>query len=241
VESRLSTLGGVAEAVGRKMTGGSALYQQFWTSSTAGDVIVAPKAVGDVAAVKMDGTSEYHVRQGALLAVTPQLTVTSSPKGFGLGVDGLFNYRVKGKGTLAISTYGGLYRLVLAPGEEYRVDQKHIVAWDASMTPAPVNPPSSTAKAAPAAQAAALAPAEAKDSKKPELADRALAAVQRAAVGAVGVVQRGAVALVDSLWERFIGRRGYYLLRGPGDFYLSSRIRPSLNWIRSAEVPGSRS
>jgi hypothetical protein len=53
------------------------------------------------------------------------------------GADGLFNYRISGKGTLAITGYGGLYRLILQPNEEYLISPKHLIAWDAAMDPTP--------------------------------------------------------------------------------------------------------
>lgn len=69
-------------------------------------MVIAPKYIGDIAAISMDGGTEYYVRQEAFLAGSPRLSISRSAKTFGLGLDGLFNYRVKGKGTLAITTYG---------------------------------------------------------------------------------------------------------------------------------------
>ncbi|KND00447.1 uncharacterized protein SPPG_04765 [Spizellomyces punctatus DAOM BR117] len=249
IETGLSTEGGPIQAVSRKLGGGALFWQRFWTTGAPGDVIIAPKQIGDIAAIPMDGTSEYYVRQKAFLAASPGLGVSSSPKGFGLGVDGIFNYRVKGKGTLAITSYGGLYRLVLAPGEEYRVDPSHIIAWDASIDPKPANQAQRAVKSTipkfniseklkrlvqtPGAR-------EAKETKKAlNDAPKVAPTINSAQEIASKLLKRTADATLRVTRFTFLhikqwlfGDRGYYLLRGPGDFYISSRLRPSLMWLK---------
>ncbi|KAJ3049907.1 hypothetical protein HK097_009099 [Rhizophlyctis rosea] len=214
VEVGLSTEGGVVEGLSRKATGGAFLFNRLRTTNSSGDVVIAPKYIGDIASIKLDGGTEYYVRQEAFLAGSPRLSISRSAKTFGLGLDGLFNYRVKGKGHLAITTYGGLYRLVLAPGEEYSVNPKHIVAWDAALDPQTtitetVPPHTKTAFAEPTTKS------------YPERAWQ----ITKTTVNRLS--QEAYVRAKNWL----IGDKTLYRLQGPGDFYIASRLKPKLAWL----------
>ncbi|KAJ3062294.1 hypothetical protein HK102_008816, partial [Quaeritorhiza haematococci] len=143
VTSELSTEGGALQAGARTLSGGNFFYQKFSAQEKEGTVVIAPRRLGDVAAIEMDGSSQYYVRRSAFLASGPRVSVTTAMKGLGMALNGLFNYKVTGRGTLAITSYGGLYRLVLAPGEEFVVNPKFLVAWDAATHPYSVSPASS--------------------------------------------------------------------------------------------------
>lgn len=44
-------------------------------------------------------------------------------------------HTVSGPGTLAISHYGGLYRISLAAGEEYQANPRNLIMWDKRTNP----------------------------------------------------------------------------------------------------------
>jgi hypothetical protein len=44
-------------------------------------------------------------------------------------------HTVSGPGTLAISHYGGLYRISLAAGEEYQANPRNLIMWDKRTKP----------------------------------------------------------------------------------------------------------
>lgn len=44
-------------------------------------------------------------------------------------------HSVSGPGTLAISHYGGLYRVSLAAGEEYQANPRNLIMWDKRTNP----------------------------------------------------------------------------------------------------------
>jgi len=81
--------------------------------------------MSDIAAIRMDGTSEYYIRRDAFLARSPRVILQLGLAKAGLGVTNFFAHRVTGRGTLAIASYGGIYRLVLAPKEEYLVNPRY--------------------------------------------------------------------------------------------------------------------
>lgn len=60
-----------------------------------------------------------------------------------LTIQGLTNrvvHTVSGPGKIAISHYGGLYRLALGAGEEYMVNPRNLVMWDVRTEPTKLHP-----------------------------------------------------------------------------------------------------
>lgn len=47
---------------------------------------------------------------------------------------------MSGPGTLAISHYGGLYRISLAAGEEYQANPRNLIMWDKRTNPSRLHP-----------------------------------------------------------------------------------------------------
>ncbi|KAG1439947.1 hypothetical protein G6F56_012102 [Rhizopus delemar] len=74
------------------------------------------------------------LRRDAFLAKTEKVSLD-------LGVQqqtGLVNklvHTVSGPGTLAISHYGGVYRISLAAGEEYQVNPRNLIMWEKNIQP----------------------------------------------------------------------------------------------------------
>ncbi|KAI8320197.1 hypothetical protein GQ54DRAFT_298828 [Martensiomyces pterosporus] len=134
--SRATTNGAVAVAALRPLLGRRTFIQEISTESMAADVLVAPKQPGDVSVVGMDGSVDYFVRKGCLLALTRFLSV-STWSGLGAGFNALAFDKVSGRGTAVINTFGGLHRLVLNEGEEYLVDPRYVVAWTSTLDVAP--------------------------------------------------------------------------------------------------------
>ncbi|KAL2912363.1 hypothetical protein HK105_208137 [Polyrhizophydium stewartii] len=184
-------------------------------ASRPGVVVVAPKKLGDVAAIELDGSIDYTVRQSSLLAMTSQIEVTTEAGGFGLNDNGFFNYRVHGKGAVALTAYGGLLRLVLQPGEEFIADPKHLIAWDSSIAMAPV-----TGDALP----------QARIPTKPTLAWlgslKMPNAVKNGAETTIQMVNTAVQFTAHKLRYWVVGQRGVYKLRGPGDVFVATRLRP---------------
>ncbi|KAJ3323328.1 hypothetical protein HDU76_013676 [Blyttiomyces sp. JEL0837] len=231
VDSRLTTVSGLPTAILRKLTGDTLYQQEFWTAANPGDVVIAPRKPGDIAVIKMDGSTEYVVNRKAFLAATGKLAVVTSTHSAASSVDALFHYRVTGSGTLAISSnYGGLYRVVLDQHEEYLVSASHLIAWDAVMEPRPENESAAPTKSTPAStQSGSLSLTKKEGETVAHVVGRILGTLARATWNAAkwtgwALVRRG--KKVTS------GHKGFYRLRGPGELFISSRIEPSLSWLK---------
>ncbi|KAG0370367.1 hypothetical protein BGX24_002050 [Mortierella sp. AD032] len=210
VQSELSTVTNPLMALGRRLAGGSLHFQKFTTDNVSGDVLLAPQHMSDIAAIRMDGTSEYYIRRDAFLARSPRVILQLGLAKAGLGVTNFFAHRVTGRGTLAIASYGGIYRLVLAPKEEYLVNPRHLIAWEAGSSPAASRL---------AIDPTHLAEPESRSSK---ILSNPYVATTLNIASRVG----------ERLGNVLFGKQEFVRLQGPGDFYLCSRVRPSTEVLK---------
>ncbi|KAF9973859.1 hypothetical protein BGZ73_002850 [Actinomortierella ambigua] len=210
VHSELSTASNPLKALARRLAGGSLYFQKFSTSETEGDVLLAPKHMSDIAAIRMDGTSEYYVRRDAFLARSPRIILQLGIAKAGFGVTNFFAHRVTGRGTLAVASYGGIYRLVLDDKEEYLVNPRHLIAWEAGTSPA------ATRLALDPTQTAEPEKRESKILSNPYVAST------------LNVAAR----VTERVGNVLFGKQEFIRLQGPGDFYLCSRIRPNTEAIK---------
>jgi uncharacterized protein (AIM24 family) len=74
----------VTAGLARKASGGDTLFHQFYTAKESGDVVLAPSKAGDIAAIELDGGTEYYVKRPAFLAATSKVHVATATKGLGL-------------------------------------------------------------------------------------------------------------------------------------------------------------
>ncbi len=122
--------GGVFGAL-KSAVGGESLFRTTFTAETgAGELTLAPSALGDILALEMTG-SKFFVQPGSYLAGDPRLAINvqGSMRGM-LSGEGLFLLTVQGSGLLLLSSFGAIHVKTLAPGEEYIVDTGHIVAFE---------------------------------------------------------------------------------------------------------------
>lgn len=134
-------LGGFAASLQRKLAGGN-MYVSKLSAETgfAGDVLLAPNGLGDVATLSMDGRTQYCVNKGNFLACSPYVRVgVQYLDSWSFKKFGAISLVASGSGTLAITSYGGLFRLILDEGERYQVSRRHLVAWDSRMSPTPLH------------------------------------------------------------------------------------------------------
>ncbi|KAJ2497482.1 hypothetical protein IWW47_003622 [Coemansia sp. RSA 2052] len=130
--SRATTKGAAAVAALRPLLGRHAFIQEISTDAAPAEILLAPKHAGDVVVVGMDGSCDYFVRRGCLLAQTKFLTL-STWNGIGAAFNALAFDKISGRGSAVINTFGGLHRLVVKEGEEYFVDPRYVVAWSSTL------------------------------------------------------------------------------------------------------------
>lgn len=126
--------GGVFGALKRAVGGESAFVSTFTAQGGPGEVALAPGTPGDIVGIEMRN-QQFKVQSSSYLAGDTSLTVDTKfggAKSF-FGGEGLFLLEVSGTGLLLISSFGAIYRRVLAPGEGYVVDTGHLVAWEGHM------------------------------------------------------------------------------------------------------------
>ena len=130
------------------------IHLQYETRKEYGDVLLAPSTIGEIAIININGSTEYAMRRDAFLAKTSRVSVDLGfsglkgketvicPKINGdseahlekstsnalfptfQGIIQRIAHKVRGPGTVAISHYGGLYRIVLDENEEYLVNPR---------------------------------------------------------------------------------------------------------------------
>ncbi|MBX3294414.1 MAG: TIGR00266 family protein [Acidobacteria bacterium] len=126
--------GGVFGALKRAVGGESAFVSTFTAQGGRGEVSLAPGTPGDIVGIEMRN-QQFKVQSSSYLAGDTSLTVETKfggAKSF-FGGEGLFLLEISGSGLLLISSFGAIYRKVLAPGEGYVVDTGHLVAWEGHM------------------------------------------------------------------------------------------------------------
>jgi uncharacterized protein (TIGR00266 family) len=131
VELSSQMKGGLFGALKRVIGGETAFVSTFTAHGSIGELTLAPGAPGDVVGIEMRN-QRFTVQSSSYLASDVELQVDTKFGGLKsfLSGEGLFVLEVSGTGLLLISSFGGIYRKVLAPGERYVVDTGHLVAWE---------------------------------------------------------------------------------------------------------------
>ncbi|CAG8450850.1 5262_t:CDS:2 [Paraglomus occultum] len=229
VRTERSTDGNIIMAMGRKLAGGLLVYHKLITDAYSGDALLAPSPLSDIAAIQMDGRSDYYVRKGAFFAKGPRVSLKVE-RIRGMGALNKFAYRISGRGTLVISGHGSIHRLVLNAGDEYLVNPKHLVAWDAFTYPIISSP---------------LVGRSGHTRLKFLSNKMANLVPQRASTFIENVKMSPSVKSTLDRIRRMtvrtrkwaLGGPEYLKLSGPGDFYIASRVEPVLLGLKSLTSP----
>ncbi len=132
MEMETEAKGGFLKSISRSMFGGESFFMNTYTAVKDDDrIILAPPLPGDVAVVEMQGQS-LLVQSGSYLASSEGIQVDtkwSGAKTF-FGSEGLIMLRVRGTGTLIVSSYGAIHPVELEAGQEYVVDTGHLVTFE---------------------------------------------------------------------------------------------------------------
>lgn len=136
IQMKTGVRGGMLSGV-KRLVSGESLFQNTFTSSAAGESIwFAPGADGDMEEIILDGTEELMLASSAFVASVPTVeldTKFSGLKGF-FGRTGLFLIRCAGQGPVWFSGFGALHKVDIKNGQNYIVDNGHIVAFTGGLT-----------------------------------------------------------------------------------------------------------
>lgn len=122
-------LGGIAR---RMLTGESFFFQTIEAKRGEGSVLLGHPAPGGIIDVELDGSYSLRVQKGGFLAATDGINVDTAMQNLAQGLfsrEGFFVVNISGRGTVFLSSYGAIHAIELAEGEEYIVDNGHLVAW----------------------------------------------------------------------------------------------------------------
>ncbi|GAB1213738.1 hypothetical protein ATERTT37_002888 [Aspergillus terreus] len=98
-----------------------------------GELLLAPSTLGDVIVLRLTGSDTWSVGRDAFLAATSGIEKKLKSQGLSKGVfsgEGFFVYRMSGVGLVWLQSFGAIIKKDLAEGEEYLVDNGHLVAWN---------------------------------------------------------------------------------------------------------------
>ncbi len=125
--------GGLLSGIIRKVfTGETLFFQTLKANRGDGDVMLASVYPGEIAILELDGSEEYLLQKNGFLAAEESINISTKAQSLTKGLfsgEGFFVMRLHGKGKVAISTYGGIQKITLAPDEEKIIDNSHMVAW----------------------------------------------------------------------------------------------------------------
>lgn len=132
IEVTGGTEGGIMKGLTRMLAGESFFFQYLSANRGAGEVLFGPAIPGGIIDVELDGSYGLKVQKDGFLASTEGVEINTKVQNLARGLfsgEGFFILDVKGTGTVFLSSYGSIHAINLAPGEEYIVDNGHLVAW----------------------------------------------------------------------------------------------------------------
>ncbi|KAI9022204.1 mitochondrial biogenesis AIM24-domain-containing protein [Phycomyces nitens] len=211
ITSKLTLDGSALNAAGKAVIGSPVFHQKFYTRHSAGDILLAPQRMGEIAVIELKGTGKHILRRDAFLAKTEKVTLELGLEGVKGRDTGLVNKivnTVSGPGTIAISHYGGLYRFSLGAGEEYLANPRNLIMWDRRTAPTKLHP------------ANPIVPS-------PRSPLRKYTFVRNVVDSPSLQTKLQYISSVSKTLRNYIlGAPDFVRLKGPGDFYLSSRVEP---------------
>lgn len=126
--------GGILKGIMRSMLGGESFWLNTYRARSHAEIWFAPSLPGDIEALNIDGKG-LIIQDTSYLAHHGDISIGTAWRGFrGLLAEGeLFWLKAEGRGLVWVTSYGGLEKLELKPGEKVIVDNFHFVAMDDGM------------------------------------------------------------------------------------------------------------
>lgn len=125
--------GGILKGLMRKVVAGeSFFFQELVASRGPGTVVFGHSLPGGILDVDLDGSYGLIVQKNGFLAGTQGIQVDTKMQNLSKGLfsgEGFFILNITGKGTVFVSSYGVIHPINLGEGEEFIIDNGHLVAW----------------------------------------------------------------------------------------------------------------
>ncbi|EFM39734.1 TIGR00266 family protein [[Eubacterium] yurii subsp. margaretiae ATCC 43715] len=126
---------GLMGGLTRMLAGEKIFFQNIKASRGAGKVLLAPTTLGSVLDYQLDGMNDLIVQKDGYLASEHSVDVSTKTQNLAQGLfsgEGFFILKVSGRGTVFLNSYGSIHEIDLQAGQEYIVDNQHLVAWSSS-------------------------------------------------------------------------------------------------------------
>jgi uncharacterized protein (TIGR00266 family) len=127
--------GGIFASLGRSLLGGESFFQNTYrASASGGEITVAPPLPGDMFVIEMKGET-LLLQSGAFVACSESITLDTKWTGAKtfFAREGPIMLRAAGTGTLIFASYGAIHERNMNPGEKYKIDTGHLVAFTDGM------------------------------------------------------------------------------------------------------------
>jgi len=182
-------------------------FEKVWTESNPGQVLLVP-VKGDLMLINVNKSKEYVVKGKSLFGAVSTISVNDYYHN-NHKFEGVKYFIVRGKGTIAIEGEGGVLEITLNEDEHFLVKPSTLLAFESQMS---VKPVLSSA----CAEEIEEDVLEKQDNNDTSFWKKAKGMIDRAKVYVSG----------DQL---------FYRLKGPGKFYISTRI-PSLSGLQAFKL-----
>lgn len=131
IESKIE--GGFTKALKRFALGGEQFFFQTLKAETGpGEVLIAPAIPGDIKLLDLSAGQDYFLQGGSFLAALGEIHIDTKMQRLSQAIfsgEGFFVLHVTGHGLVAASAFGAVYEVEIAAGQDYIVDNGHLVAW----------------------------------------------------------------------------------------------------------------
>jgi uncharacterized protein (TIGR00266 family) len=126
--------GGIMGGIMRRMANGESFFQQHIEAVRGeGDCLLSPTLPGAVQMVDV-GARQYLLNDGAFVAATDGVEMKTRMQNIGNALfaqsGGFFVMETSGRGQVAVSGFGSMFQLEVAPGKDVIIDNSHVVCWD---------------------------------------------------------------------------------------------------------------
>lgn len=137
LKGKVNSKGGILGALGKSWASGESAFITKATATEDGALIgVAPALPGQIAALEV-GKNQYCLNTNAFLACTESVSYGIKKQKLSHAIfsrtGGLFVMKTTGSGIVFVNAFGALQTLEVTPDRPLRIDNEHVVAWDAKL------------------------------------------------------------------------------------------------------------
>jgi uncharacterized protein (TIGR00266 family) len=128
--------GGFFKGLGRMLAGESFFFQTLNARRGPGEVFLAHGIPGEIHPILLNGETNYILQKDGFFAGTDKVEVSTKMQNLKKGLfsgEGFFVLKVGGTGVLFVSSFGAIHPIDLAEGQEFIIDNGHLVAWPEGM------------------------------------------------------------------------------------------------------------